>query len=269
MKATLALLLIPSLLMAQIAGVTMGGIVAAPVVQTVGSFQNFSTGTNGTALSDGVLNGSKIGGGSWAQSPGGLNSAYGAWFITNATPVALRQPLRVGSQVFTTTGSNFIRYWLTNDAPEEAAGFQTPGGSGGTFRQLTTRLVARFCVTNDTGTGINLDHFPTDGNPYGIIQHQTGAGDFRLRAHGQTLNGAAVTLTPCQWYHLEFTRRDTAGQFTLSIWTLDGSLLGTSTATMDSTSGNAWWVRLQANYLNLSYTATGFVEVGGVAFSWE
>lgn len=223
--------------------------------------------TQSGLITDAKLNSDKNGLGTWQNKDGAV--PYASWYSITDTSATYPNPVHCNGSVYTTTGTSWAVWTNRGNIGLEAMGFQLPGGSGGTFSNLCLRFFIRPALTNTTITANNLDHVEIDGNPFCICQEQTGNGLLRFIAHAQTANGGAMNLFSNKTYYVVI--RDNATNKTCVISTYDASngfaqVGSTSSGTMDSF-GNVWWVRFQANYLDLGQIG-GCTKINGISLSW-
>ncbi len=242
---------------------------SAPAV-TADMFNNFVAGGDGQLLTVAVLTNSTLGGGTWRLSSKATN--FLSLHTVVGRDVIFQTPFRVGSNVITSSGTKWVRYYHSKTNPVESASFYTPGPyGGGVFKRILVRGFWKFANKNGRGGGVNFDPVVTYGNPFGALQEQTYAGGgAKIIAHGPGGNGRFIEFQLGKIYFVEMLRDDDAALFRVRFYDPDGRyrLVGESTAKLGSTAGSSWWVMFQANYLDLG-GVTGYTEFAGVSVTWS
>lgn len=242
----------------------------------VDMFQDFNNQpTDGTFITDSLLNSGQKGLGSWQNSRFGSNYI----FFHAVTNIAynFKTPIIVGTNKITSTGIK----WLRTDYPDhydaaltEYAYWVHPQSSATTNRVFTVRLFIRFGMYNITDTLNNLDMVSTYGNPFGAFQLQTQFGTRRYISHaslndGSSNNGPPVYLPDQgeQIYYFVMRRDGINGTWTIRCYDPISFIEVGSTTTVMGTNFNAYIIYFGANYLTLG-NITGFAEFGGISVTW-
>jgi hypothetical protein len=221
-------------------------------------------------LSVAVLTNSSLGGGTWRLSSTATN--FQSLHTVAGRDVTFHTPIRVGTNLVTSSGTKWVRYYHSKTNPVESASFYTPGPyGGGVYKKILVRGFWKFANKNARGGGVNYDPVVTYGNPFGAMQEQTfDGGGAKIIAHGPGGNGAYIDFVLGKIYFVEMLRDDDAAIFRVRFYDPDDNyrLAGESTAKLGSTTGSSWWVMFQANYLELG-GVTGYTEFAGVSVTWS
>lgn len=156
----------------------------------------------------------------------------------------------------------------------EAPSLTLPGGASPTVPATNSviRWYVRLPSLTASAVNNNLDLVDTEGNPYAVAQLQMIAtNDYRLIAHGPGGSfGWVMPLASNHVYEMVMQRDDTTQTVTVEVYDPSNnfaSISGPMTGSLGGVTGFMWFVRFQANYLDIGGVA-GKLQYGGISVSW-
>ena len=219
--------------------------------------------TNGFPATEPLAEGD-VGPGTWS-----MYQDTDTFIITNRTSVNFPISINVTGTVISATGTNWLFVDHDNTNNTEALSYVVPGGSGSTFYKMQLTAFVRTTALNTSAGDVNLDFLLLDGNPFSYAQLvcASDSGPVYFKAHVNGANGGLIEIQRNHLYFVSLYRSDADGLARVKVWDAENNyaLVGTSTSTGMATSGNSWWVRVQANYYDTTHVLTGWTEIAGLA----
>lgn len=205
------------------------------------------------------------------DGPGGAggNDPLLCWHVASNSDITFPKPIRVGSRMITSTGTNWLRFKFTNGLTENIRFIKPPFSTFGDT--LWTNSVIRFvyqgAITNPSNA--NIDLVLSDAGPFLYFQLLTGPSGVGVWAHSGDGNSTnAVTLTNFVPYFCEYRINHLTRNASLTVRNADGSTNGVMVPVMTNQLGASWEISLQANYHLNDGAINGHVMVGGFSISY-
>ncbi len=194
------------------------------------------------------------------------------WHVASNIDVTFPKPIRVGSRIISSTGTNWLRFNFTNGTIELIQFIKPPFSTFGDT--LWTNSIIRFVywggITN-SGTA-NIDLVLSDAGPFLIFQLLTTGhtdntvGVWAHSGDGNSTN--AVALTNFVPYFCEYRINHITRNASLTVRNADGTTNGVMIPVMTNLLGASWSISLQANYHLGDGAINGHVMVGGFNISY-
>jgi hypothetical protein len=238
---------------------------AGPTVVEVDTFQNFSSATPPTDLTEGILTASEKGQSGWQNY---LGSSFTHWDVVDRNPSTFPIPIQAGGVTYEDTGRKWIQVNHTGATSSEAVHFLPPGAQG-TYDKALVRGFVHLNLANLSGPENNLDFLQIDGNPFGVMQLLALNGNYRLRAHAGLFNGGYIPVDNTdKVYYFEAIYDAPAGRMRVAVYDPDSSfaLVGFSAGFM-TVADALYIIGFNSNYLNLG-DMTGTHAFGGLSVTY-
>jgi hypothetical protein len=234
---------------------------------SVRAFQDFRDCTAGTNLNIGQAKRSAFGEGRWTGSSyASTNQWLTHWKVVTNAPVRFRQAVTLGTNTFTSTGTNWLHVARGNRSNEVFSFFTGVYGGNATDKVMTVRFVIRMANTNAAGRHVNFDHVELEGNPFCVCQNHTPQNN--VFAHAPGRNGGYIQYEIGKAYEAELTEDMVHSICTLKFFDPETGLqVGDTSTALTGKPSWVWWVKFNSDYLDLG-GVTGYTEIGGISVTW-
>lgn len=189
-------------------------------------------------------------------SSGSTNSTFERTYI-DATQgsEAFISSVTVSNVTYSGVATNWLRQDAVTNMEAEYISMQLPGGPDGIYTNLIVAGFVKFCVTNNTGSQVNLDHVVVyGGGGWCVCQLSLDTiGRIAILPHANTNGGSTFGpgfyITPCKTYFRVSYRDGIAGRCCMKIFDpADWSLIGEGCAGMYA-GEVSWEIEFKTGYI--------------------